>query len=62
MGPSLERIGSRVYIAGRLVNEPAAMIGWIRDPRHVRSPTAMPTLGLTEEDARDIAAYLYTLK
>ena len=62
VGPSLERIGSRVYIAGRLVNEPAAMIGWIRDPRHVRSPTAMPTLGLTEEDARDIAAYLYTLK
>jgi cytochrome c len=38
------------------------MIAWIRDPRHLRSPTAMPTLGVTEQDGRDIAAYLYTLK
>ena len=37
VGLSLERIGSRVYIAGQFVNEPATMIGWIRDPRHVRS-------------------------
>jgi putative membrane protein len=62
VGPSLERIASRVYIAGQLVNEPNAMIAWIRDPRHLRSPTAMPTLGVTEQDGRDIAAYLYTLK
>ena len=61
-GTSLERIASRVYIAGQLINEPNAMIAWIRDPRHLRSPTAMPTLGVTEEEGRDIAAYLYTLK
>jgi mono/diheme cytochrome c family protein len=62
VGPSLERIASRTYIAGYLVNEPGAMIGWVRDPRHRRSPTAMPDLGLTEQEGRDIAAYLYTLK
>lgn len=62
VGPSLERIASRMYIAGHMVNEPGAMIGWIRDPRHHRNPTAMPNLPLTEQDARDIAAYLYTLK
>jgi len=62
VGPSLERIASRVYIAGHLINEPDAMIGWIRDPRHLRSPTAMPALGVTEQEGRDIAAYLYTLK
>ena len=62
VGPSLERIGSRVYIAGKMINEPDAMIGWIRDPQHLRAPTAMPTIGVTEQDARDIAAYLYTLK
>ena len=62
VGPSLERIASRVYIAGQLINEPNAMIAWIRDPRHLRSPTAMPTLGVGEQEGRDIAAYLYTLK
>ena len=62
VGPSLERIASRVYIAGRLINEPNAMIAWIRDPRHLRSPTAMPVLGVGEQEGRDIAAYLYTLK
>jgi cytochrome c1 len=61
-GPSLERIASRVYIAGHLMNEPDAMIAWIRDPQHLRAPTAMPTLGVTEQETRDMAAYLYTLK
>src|SRR5204863_3044811 len=59
VGPSLERIASRIYIAGHLINEPNAMIAWIREPEHLRSPTAMPTLGVTEQEARDIAAYLY---
>ena len=62
VGPSLERIASRAYIAGRQINEPDAMIAWIRDPQHLRSPTAMPTLGVTEQESRDIAAYLYTLR
>ena len=62
VGPSLERIASRVYIAGHLVNEPKVMIAWIQNPQHLRSPTAMPDLGVTDRDARDIAAYLYTLK
>jgi cytochrome c len=44
VGPSLDRVACRVYIAGRLVNEPYSMIAWIRDPQHLRSPTAMPTL------------------
>ena len=62
VGPSLESIASRAYIAGRLINEPDTMIAWIRDPQHLRAPSAMLTLGVTEQDARDIAAYLYTLK
>ena len=45
-----------------MINEPDSMIAWIRDPRDLRSPTAMPTLGVAEQEARDIAAYLYTLK
>ena len=62
IGPSLERIASRAYIAGRQINKPDVMIAWIRDPSHLRAPTAMPNLGVTDQEARDIAAYLYTLK
>jgi cytochrome c len=62
VGPSLESIASRAYIAGRQINAPDRMIAWIRDPQHLRAPTAMPALGLGEQEARDIAAYLYTLR
>jgi cytochrome c1 len=37
------------------------MMRWLRDPPGVDPMTAMPNLGLTEPEARDIAAYLYTL-
>ena len=62
VGPPLGRIASRTYIAGVLTNSPQNMIRWIRDPQGVDRLTAMPNLGVTEEDARDIASYLYTLK
>jgi cytochrome c len=35
---------------------------WIREPQSISPGTAMPSLGVTEQDGRDIAAYLYTLK
>jgi len=62
VGPSLDKVASRTYLAGRLTNSPDNMIRWIRDPRGVDPQTAMPNLGLTEQDARDIAGYLYTLR
>jgi cytochrome c len=37
-------------------------IRWIQHPELLRRPTAMPEMGVTDEDARDIAAYLYTLR
>lgn len=61
VGPPLSGIGGRVYIAGRLENRPQNLIAWIRHPRAVDPLTAMPELGVTEPQARDIAAYLYTL-
>lgn len=42
--PTLERIASRAYIAGHLINEPRTMTAWIRDPQHLRAPTGMPTM------------------
>ncbi len=62
VGPPLDRIASRSYIAGVLPNTPDNMIRWIENPPGVDKMTAMPNLGVTEGDARDIASYLYTLK
>ena len=62
VGPPLTRVASRTYVAGVLTNTPDNMIRWIKDPPGVDPLTAMPNLGVTDEDARDIASYLYTLK
>jgi cytochrome c len=62
VGPPLDRFGYRVYIAGEVPNTPENLVRWVQHPRHVRPGTAMPDVGVTEEDARHIAAYLYTLR
>lgn len=62
VGPPLTQMGSRSYIAGVLPNNPDNMIRWLENPPGVDRLTAMPNLGVTERDARDIAGYLYTLK
>ena len=61
VGPPLEGFVDRTYIAGLLVNTPANLFRWIREPQQVDPHTAMPDLGVTEQQAHDIAAYLYTL-
>ena len=62
VGPPLTNIASRVYLAGRLPNTPANMERWIQQPHAIDDKTAMPETGVTDADARDIAAYLYTLR
>ncbi len=62
VGPPLGQVASRVYLAGRLQNTPDNMILWIQNPQGVDDKTAMPNLGVSDADARDIASYLYTLK
>ncbi|MDQ2735950.1 MAG: c-type cytochrome [Pseudomonadota bacterium] len=62
VGPPLTRFGDRTYIAGMLRNTPANLVRWIRDPQGVLPGNAMPNMGVTEAEARDIAAYLYTLR
>ena len=62
VGPPLTRIASRSYLAGQIQNTPANMVRWIQHPREVEKGTAMPEMGVTDSDARDIAAYLYTLR
>ena len=62
VGPPLTDFAYRQYIAGQLTNTPENLVRWIMDPQGVEPGTAMPNMGVTESDARDIAAYLATLK
>jgi cytochrome c1 len=62
VGPPLDKMGRRTYVAGRLENTPGNLQRFIRHPQEVDPPNAMPDVGVTEADGRDIAAYLYTLK
>ncbi|MDQ6626940.1 MAG: c-type cytochrome [Pseudomonadota bacterium] len=62
VGPPLTRFGDRTYIAGVLRNTPENLVRWIRVPQSVLPGNAMPDMGVTDAQARDIAAYLYTLR
>lgn len=62
VGPSLQGEATHAYIAGVIPNQPENMIRWIMDPPSVDEKTAMPNLHVSAVDARDIAAYIYTLQ
>jgi cytochrome c len=62
VGPPLTGIADRAYIAGMLANNPDNMVTWIMHPQQVVPGNAMLDLGVSDADARDIAAYLYTLR
>ncbi|HET9572430.1 MAG TPA: cytochrome c oxidase assembly protein [Methyloceanibacter sp.] len=62
VGPPLDHMGSRIYIAGVLRNTPDNMIAWLRNPQAIVSGNAMPNMGLDRKQAQDIAGYLYTLR
>ncbi len=62
VGPPLTGIGNRMYVAGVLANTPDNIVRWIRHPKQVNEKTVMPDLGVTQQDATDIAAYLYSTK
>ena len=62
VGPPLDHFANRIYIAGVLSNTPDNLVLWIRKPQSVVPGNAMPQMGIGEHDARDIAAYLYTIR
>ncbi len=62
VGPPLYDFGDRVFIAGELPNTPANLMRWIENPPAVKPHTAMPDLGVTKNQARDMTAYLYSLR
>ena len=59
VGGSLAGLSHRVYIAGVVTNSPDNLVGWIVAPQAFSPRTAMPATGISEAEARDVAAYLY---
>lgn len=62
VGPPLDAVGRRVYLAGALQNTPENMVRWLKDPQAVVPGNVMPDMGISDAQARNIAAYLYTLQ
>lgn len=62
VGPPLYFFSRRTMIAGELPNNPDNLVRWLLNPKAVEPGTAMPAVGLNEQQAQDIAAYLDTLQ
>ncbi|MBF8247928.1 MAG: putative octahem cytochrome c [Bacteroidetes bacterium] len=54
IAPELTRVASKV--------SPDWMFDWVKNPRHYNGETRMPSLRLTDSEARNIVAYLMTLR
>lgn len=62
VGPPLTAWSRRRVIAGEVPNTPVNLITWITVPQSIEPGVAMPNLGVSDGQARDIAAYLYSLR
>jgi cytochrome c2 len=60
VGGALEDLQKRVYIAGVVNNTGDNLVHWIVSPQDFSPNSAMPKTGISEAEARDLAAYLYT--
>ena len=54
IAPELTRVGSKVTRGW--------MYDWVKNPRHYNPTTKMPSLRLTDQEARDVVAYLAGLR
>lgn len=59
VGPPLNRFYERSYVAGRLPNTWENLAKFIQHPQEIEPGIAMPDLGVSEDEAHDMAAYLY---
>jgi cytochrome c len=61
-GPNLTNMPLRPTIAGETIQNSADNLArWIQDPPSLKPDTRMPNLGLSSQEARDLAAYLYSV-
>ena len=60
VGGPLDGIAHRVYVGGAANNSAGNLIAWIVSPQRFSPNSAMPATGISEQDARHLAAYLYS--
>ena len=59
VGPNLANIGARSYIAaGTLKNTDENLAHWVRDPQGIKKGVLMPNLGINENEAKALVAFL----
>jgi cytochrome c2 len=63
LAPSLAGVGARAKISNDVVaNTPENLAKYIENPPALNPDTTMPAMGITTPEAKDIAAFLLTLK
>jgi cytochrome c2 len=62
VGPSLQHLANRTILAGYFPNTPLNLVHWIEAPQRFLPGNAMPNAEINDHDARDVAAYLYSLR
>ena len=63
LAPDLTHFGSRsMFAAGMWPTTPENVAEWVKDPQRLKPGVKMPTLGLTDEQAKAVAAYLVSLQ
>lgn len=62
VGPSLDHMARHTTIAGKFQNNVPNMTKWLQNPQAMDPTNAMPNLGVTPDDSRDMTAFLYTLR
>lgn len=62
LGPSLDGFGGQGLIAGRLPNQPGVLMQFVRNAPAMVPATAMPAMPMSDQEARDVTAYLLQLK
>jgi cytochrome c1 len=60
VGGSLADISKRVYVGGVINNSAENLVRWIVSPQSFLANSAMPATGISEDEARDVVAYLYS--
>lgn len=62
LGPALHDFGHQGLIAGQLPNQPGVLMQFIRNAPAFVPASAMPAFALSDQEARDVTAYLLQLK
>ncbi len=62
LGPALGHFGYQGLIAGQLPNQPGVLMQFVRNAPALVPGSAMPAVPMSDQEARDVTAYLLQLK